>query len=110
MASDDAIGELIKSGAYNSVSSEINVGDDGDPQLVGLALLGSENPAVPNLKPISDAKLSFTKPQITRTKEVSNMAKKEKHLAAVDAALTESLRVELQRRRLNRTSRGFGVN
>ncbi len=59
----DAIGELIKSGAYTSVSSEINVSEDGDPKLVGLALLGSEAPAVPNLKPISDAKLSFSKPQ-----------------------------------------------
>jgi len=96
----DPIGELIKSGAYNSVSSEIVIDEDGTPSIKGLALLGVENPAVPNLQSISDAKLSFTAPMIIRTKEVTMPKKKEAHLAAVDAALTESLRIELARRQL----------
>ena len=110
----DPLGEMIKSGAYNSVSSEIDVGEDGSPKMVGLALLGFESPALESLKSLQESTLIFslpkmfssgrwityTQPKVTKPKEVNMPKPKEKHLAAIDAALTEGLRVELARRRL----------
>lgn len=106
-----AITKLIQEGLFNNVSSEIEIASDGSPTISGVALLGSENPAVDSLKglsaaqialsaPMSRPHLQFSAPQVTRTKEVPSMPKKEAHIQAISDSLSAGLRIELARRKL----------
>lgn len=63
----DVLTSMMESGFYNAVSVEIDMPDESDPHLSGVAILGAELPAVDSLKSLSSANIfaNATKPWIT---------------------------------------------
>lgn len=49
--------EMIKAGLYNAVSVEIDMPDDDDPHLTGIAILGAELPAIDSLKALDTSNI-----------------------------------------------------
>lgn len=62
-----AITQMIEAGFYNAVSVEIDMPDDDDPHLSGVAILGAELPAVGTLASLDTASIfsNATKPWVT---------------------------------------------
>lgn len=53
----DVLTRMIESGFYNAVSVEIDMPEDEDPHLSGVAILGAELPAVDSLKALDTASI-----------------------------------------------------
>ena len=56
----NVITEMIQAGFYNAVSVEIDMPDDDDPHLSGIAILGAELPAVGTLASLDTASIFST--------------------------------------------------